>query len=74
MSTNANSIYCSSGYGPTFGGGYDLCLANGFFTATNSNYCSCPSTYKTVKRSELTGGDYYFTVKECEVYLIEYDN
>ena len=54
---------------PTFGGGYgghDLCLVNGFLTAAN-NYCNCPSTYKTVKKSELTGGKYNFKVKECEV-------
>ena len=74
MSTNSNSIYCHSDYGPTFGDGYDLCLENGFLTAANSNRCNCPSTYKTVKQSELTGGEYNFTVKECEVYLIEYDN
>ena len=73
-STNSNSIYCHSDYGPTFGDGYDLCLENGFLTAANSNRCNCPSTYKTVKQSELTGGEYNFKVKECEVYLIEYDN
>ena len=73
-STNSNSIYCDSDYGPTFGDGYDLCLENGFLTAANSNRCNCPSTYKTMKRSELTGGDYYFKVKECEVYQISYDN
>ena len=74
MSTNNNSIYCHSGNGPTFGNGYDLCLENGFLTAANSNRCNCPSTYKTVKQSELTGGEYNFTVKECEVYQISYDN
>ena len=74
MSTNDNSIYCNSSYGPTFGNGYDLRLVNGFLTAANSNQCNCPYTYKTVKKSELTGGEYYFTVKECEVYLISYDN
>ena len=73
-STNSNSIYCHSDYGPTFGDGYDLCLENGFLTAANSNRCNCPSTYKTVKQSELTGGEYNFTVKECEVYQISYDN
>ena len=55
-STNSNSIYCDSDYGPTFGDGYDLCLENGFLTAANSNRCNCPSTYTTVKQSELTGG------------------
>ena len=74
MSTNSNSIFCHSDYGPTFGDGYDLCLENGFLNAANSNRCNCPSTYKTVKQSELTGGEYNFTVKECEVYLISYDN
>ena len=73
MSTDSKSVCCHSDYGPTFGGGYDLYLANGFLTSAN-NYCNCPSTYKTMKRSELTGGDYYFKVKECEVYQISYDN
>ena len=75
-STNSNSIYCHSDYGPTFGDGHvghDLYLANGFLTSAKSS-CNCPSTYKTVKKSELTGGEYNFKVKECEVYLIEYDN
>lgn len=74
MSTNNNSIYCNSGYGPTFGGGHDLYLANCFLTAGNSNYCNSPNTYKTSKKSELTGGEYNFTVKECEVYQISYEN
>ena len=73
MSTNDYSIYCYSGYGPTFGGGHDLYLANGFLSTAN-NYCNCPYTYKTVKKSELTGGEYNFKVKECEVYQISYDN
>ena len=73
MSTDSKSVCCHSDYGPTFGGGYDLYLANGFLTSAN-NYCNCPSTYKTMKRSELTGGDYYFKEKECEVYQISYDN
>ena len=74
MSKNSKSIYCHYDYGPTFGDGYDLCLGDRFLTEANSNRCNCPSTYKTVKQSELTGGEYNFTVKECEVYLIEYDN
>lgn len=74
MSTNNNSIYCNGSYGPTFGGGHDLYLASGFLTAGNSNYCNCPNTYKTVKKSELSGGEYNFTVKECEVYQISYEN
>ena len=73
MSTDSKSIDCYSGYGPIFGGGHDLCLVNGFLTSAKSS-CNCPSTYKTVKQSELTGGEYNFKVKECEVYLIEYDN
>lgn len=74
-SSNDNSIYCNSSYGPTFGGGHDLYISNGCMTSNKtSSYCSCPSTYTGCQKSELTGGETYFGVKEVEVYLITFEN
>ena len=67
------AMYCSSSYGPVFGGGncYDLCVISG----ANSNNCSpclnnayqCPSGQNT--NTFLTGGK-TFTVSEMEVYRL----
>lgn len=74
-SSNGNSIYCHLSYGPTFGGGHDLYIANGCMTSNKTAcYCNCPSTYTGCKKSELTGGEYNFEVKEVEVYLITFEN
>lgn len=75
-SSNNNSIYCVSSSGPTFGGtGYsDLYIANGCMTFNKgTNICNCPNSYPGCTKSELTGGDYNFEVKEIEVYLISFE-
>ena len=54
--------------GPSFGAGNDLTLHNNCLHNNNS-YNSCPYTYETEKY-ELNGGEYHFTVKDYEVYLV----
>lgn len=64
-----NAFNDNSGYGPTFGGGHDLYIANGCSGST-SNYCNFPYSYTGVKQRALSGGLYNFKVDEIEVYQI----
>ena len=68
-----NAIYDYSSYGPTFGSGHDLCIANQC-TQNNSSYCNFPYSYGggIVGNRILTGGYYCFKVQEIEVYKIEF--
>ena len=65
-----NAIYDYQGYGPTFGSGHDLYIANGC-SSNNSSYCNFPYSYCGARARSLTGGAYYFKVDEIEVYKIE---
>ena len=42
--SNNNLIYCYPGCGPTFGGGYDLRIADGC-NANKSSHANFPHTY-----------------------------
>lgn len=65
-----NAFYDYSSYGPTFGNGCDLYIANGC-SQNYSNYCNFPYAYGgSFKGRILTGGFYYFKVNEIEVYQI----
>jgi len=59
--------YDNSSYGPTFGGGHDIYLANDW--TSNSNYCNRHS-YNFPDNTTLTGG-YNFSVEEVEVYSLD---
>ena len=66
------SIYRNSGYGPTFGGGHDMYLANGCKSNTAS-YSNLQHSYATQQnfnepKNEALTGSYYFTVNEYEVF------
>ena len=63
------SIYDVSSYGPTFGGGHDICIR------FNSNYTNFPHSYKDVlgKGYSIFKGDndnYNFNLKEIEVFKL----
>ena len=67
-----NAIYRYNSYGPTFGGGYDLCLANQCKSNTSS-YCS-KSAYNTGNTNVLGGnGSTSFQVSNYEVYQAIYE-
>jgi len=59
--------YDYSSYGPTFGGGHDIYLANDW--TSNSNYCNRHS-YNFPDNTTLTGG-YNFQVEDVEVYSLD---
>ena len=65
-----NAIYDHSSYGPTFGSGQDLYIANGC-SSNYSSYCNFPQSYHGLKQRCLTGGVYNFKVNEMEVYQIK---
>ena len=64
-----NAIYDNGSYGPTFGNGYDLSIANNC-SQNYSSYCNFPYAFSGIKARALSGGFYNFKVNEIEVYLI----
>ena len=70
------AIYDHSSYGPTFGGGYDICIANGC-KSNQSSYCQSNYTYSFYNSYNLinTGTlQTAFQVADYEVYLIKINN
>ena len=71
-----NAIYDNSGYGPTFGNGHDLYIANGCKSNQN-NYCNSNFSYGFYNSYNLinTGNQSTnFQVADYEVYLIKINN
>ncbi|KAK8789872.1 hypothetical protein WA158_006652 [Blastocystis sp. Blastoise] len=68
-------IYCSSSYGPTFGGGYDIKISDQCHSNTNSYCCtSCYCEVNTPQKSSLfvntnsANSTNKFTVEDYEVW------
>jgi hypothetical protein len=73
MASSANAIYCNSGYGPTFGGGHDIYVANGC-NGNASGYTSLGNSFTNdtgIHCQQVFTGEYNFTVKEIEVFAID---
>ena len=74
---NFHSIYDCSSYGPTFGGGFDIHIAN-YASSSSSSYANLGHTYSppsgynyssTFARTFLAGGsNYRFTPDEVETF------
>ena len=70
------AIYRYSGYGPTFGGGHDIKIANNANSNTNSytNFGSGSNTYPVPSgvqnRRTILAGSYKFTPDEVEVFYL----
>jgi len=68
-----NAIYCSSDYGPTFGGGHDIYIAS-FANTNTGNYCNFPSSYQDTTgrgNATFTGQRNGWTVSDIEVFGFE---
>ena len=72
---NEYAIYSSCGFGPTFGGGHDLNIANNPHvnnqSYTNFGYSYKPPqgySYGSEKTRGLLAGSYYFKPNEIEVF------
>lgn len=66
---NGNDLYGSSSYGPTFGEGHDLYIANGCFNNTNSS--NSQKSYNWHGDIYVLEGKQNFKVKDYEVYEIK---
>ena len=64
------NIYCSSNYGPTFGGGYDFHISNNC-DKNNNSYDNSGHSYDTKGKKYALAGTYNFYVEDYEVYKIE---
>ena len=69
----SNAIRQHPGYGPTFGGGHDIYIANNANSNTNSytnfgRYYSLPSGVQD--RRTILAGTYSFTPDEVEVFYL----
>ena len=70
---NTNAVYRYNSYGPTFGGGHNLCIANSCKSNTSS-YCSKHATYKTGDNNLLgNSGQTNFQVSNYEVYQVVFE-
>ena len=69
-----HAIYCKSGYGPTFGGGFDLCICNNpQVNQSSSNFghtYQLPSGYVhgSEQAKNILAGQYHFMTTEIEVF------
>ena len=64
------NINCNSGYGPTFGGGFDFYLCDNC-NSSNSSYDNSGHSYETNGKKYAMAGESSFLVKDYEVYLLE---
>ena len=73
-----NGICCGNNFGPIFGGGHDLLIADKSNTNINSNsnlghsYTHPDYRFETNEAKSLLAGSYNFQVSEIEVYTKEY--
>ncbi|XP_078383820.1 uncharacterized protein LOC144666279 [Oculina patagonica] len=73
VTTPRYAIYRNSGYGPTFGGGHDIYIADNANSNTKSytafgSYYSVPSGVQS--SSTILAGTKYFTPDEVEVFYL----
>lgn len=68
---DTNAIYKNNSYGPTFGGGHDLCIYNS--SKSSNNYCN-KSTYNSGDNNLLgEKGQTKFQVSSYEVYKVIFE-
>jgi hypothetical protein len=77
VKSNQHAIYTNAGYGPTFGGGYDIHIANNANATTGSYtspgyYYQAPSGYSrgSTKARNLLAGTPQFTPDEVETFYL----
>jgi hypothetical protein len=72
FTNSSQAIYCNSSYGPTFGNGFDIYVANNCNENTNS-YTNLGTDYRNdtgLNGTEVFTGEQHFQVKEIEVFTI----
>jgi hypothetical protein len=64
-----SAIYCYSHYGPTFGGGHDICVSwAGPSAPTYTNFGNSYNNDTGSDGKTFLAGEYNFTMKEIEVF------
>ena len=70
---SSRAIYCSSNYGPTFGGGFDLRIynnaASNTFSKTNFGHTYQPPSGVS-SSGTILAGTYIFSPSEVEVFFL----
>jgi len=69
VTSPTHAIYRNSGHGPTFGGGYDIYIANNANSNTHSYTYLGKSNYYSVP-SGVLAGTHSFTPDEVEVFYL----
>lgn len=72
-SKNQNGIFCKSSYGPTFGAGFDLFIANGA-NANSESYSNLGQSYDgppDANCETFLAGQRNFVVTELEVFVFQ---
>jgi hypothetical protein len=72
LANSSNAIYCYSSYGPTFGNGNDLCVADGC-NVNASSYTYLGYGYRNdtgLSPDQVFTGEQHFQVKEIEVFSV----
>jgi hypothetical protein len=72
LTNPTNTIFCYSSYGPLFGGGADICVADGCNNSTSS-YTNLGGSYANdtgIAGNQFFTGEGKFTVKEIEVFQV----
>ena len=70
QTNTTHSIYCLSSYGPTFGGGHDIHIANNANTTAGSysNLCVSYQHPQPDQGQSYLAGSCHFLLNEIEVY------
>ena len=66
------AIFCNVNYGPTFGTGHDIYIAN-YCTQNNDSHTE-GRVYPLEEKFILNNGERNFYVNKCEIYQIIYSN
>ena len=67
---NQYNIYCHSGYGPTFGGGFDFYICDSC-NSSNNSYDGSGCSYETNGKKYALAGSNNILVRDYEVFQLE---
>jgi hypothetical protein len=75
ISKDKQAIYCNPVYGPTFGEGHDIYIANNYLGSALASYSKIWSygekkQFLDYSESAMLAGGYYFLVKDVEVFQV----
>ena len=68
-----NAIFCGTSYGPSFTGtsSFNICIENNIFKTKQHTSPARDNCYEIINDYELNKGNYYFYVKNLEIYHVK---